>query len=79
MYIGTGELHNFLNIIYTFDNTEFLRLADDMLSSDRKEFGYTGVRKLDNETLKMIVFGARANILREPLETMPDARRKIAK
>ena len=63
---------------WNFQNSNTISLGDSLDKQDKKLFYFTKFDYDIEEYLKDVILGARKYCIKDPLETLPRARRRLA-
>lgn len=74
---GLEVLQYFTTHKWTFKNEKFLAVRDGMHKDDKERFLIDFYAMEDAEYLKYVILGARLYCIKDPLETLPRAKRTL--
>ncbi|XP_044764151.1 putative fatty acyl-CoA reductase CG5065 [Coccinella septempunctata] len=77
IYTANSALEYFILNQWKFLNDKGRALEHTLLSSDRKDFGYNSEEIDVDEYFKKAMYGGRQYLLKDPPETLPEARKEI--
>lgn len=74
---GLEVLQYFTTHQWSFENKKFLEIRDSMQKIDKERFSIDFYAMEDAEYIKYCILGARLYCMKDPLETLPRARRTL--